>query len=216
MTILKSNTLQDSSGVTNFTLNSSGVVAAPSGLQPNIINRGNSTAPLILRSFNDIHFYNNVGSSDPFNIYLGTQMVPDSVYELTFTGSGGTNIDIILYPNFLTYNGVFDFYFRHTSGTDGIFGQASGTYGSIYFDHQGGTQGDNPMGRMVIFNGSIGTEKGCMYFGCDRPTPNPTYPAISDVVFGFCRWNNLSFSWDTIGTLSFIGTDKRVWVRRIA
>jgi len=216
MSILKLNTISDSTNVTNFTFNSDGVITAPSGLEPNVIDRGNTPIPLILSSFNDIHYYNNVGSSTPEIIDLGTQMISDSVYELTFTGSGGANINVVLRPNFLTYENVFDFYYSHTDGSTGVFVRSLGTFSFIYFDHQGGTGGSNPMGRMVILNGSLGKEKGCTYFGCDRPTPTGTYPAISNVVFGFNRWNNLSFSWNVVGRLEFSGNNKRVWIRRIA
>lgn len=206
MSTLKLTNIQTAAGVANFSINAStGEVTTSSGLEPSIINRGNTTNLLLLTNLNEIHYYETTGSI----LYLSTRMVPNAIYELTYTSSGGVeNTDFSLFPNGVSYVGEFAQYYRATTGTSGSFDQVSQAIDYIYFDHQFGGDGNNSMGKLVIHSGvdSSGYYKMCFYFGADDG---------NNVACGYNRWTNNFRTWGWIGTLNFSGDNKRCWVRRI-
>ena len=204
MSTLKLTNLRTAAGVANFSIDpTTGEVTTSSGLEPSIINRGNSSNLLLLTNLNEIHYYETTGDF----LNLSTKMVPNAIYELTYTSSEGSeNTDFVLFPNGASYVNEFEQFYRATTESNGIFDQRNQAQNFIYFDHQAGYDGNNSMGKLVIHSGAGNSYKMCFYFGADDGT---------SVSYGYNRWINDSRIWDRIGILSFAGNNKRCWVRRI-
>jgi hypothetical protein len=209
---LKVSTIGNSSGSDRIQINSStGEVSPASGcnFRYTTLNLG-GTNPIqsltLLKSLNYIHYYETTGSI----LYLRTQMLQDALYELTYTSSGGAeNTDFVLQPNGVDYASEFASSYRLTRQTDGVFIAQNQTLPNFYFDHQAGGDGNNSMGKLIMYSGtSVGRESQnmrCMYFGCDDGT---------NVAWGYSRWTTTRY-WEWVGTLNFSGDNKRCWIRRI-
>ena len=224
MSTLKLTNLQTAAGVANLSINAStGQVTLPSGLEPVITSRANispgggliseDAMGLQLTSLNEIHYYETTGDT----LWLYTRMLPNAIYEVTYTSSGGSeNTDFGLFPNGASYAGQFNSHYRYTNGANGNFDQVNQTGLSyMYFDHQAGGDGNESMGRMTIHSGTSNlpgdlsgfNNKMMFYFGADDGT---------NVAYGYNRWADNTVPWTWIGYISFSGNNKRAWVRRIA
>ena len=77
---------------------------------------------------------------------MRTQLVPNAVYEMWYTSSGGnSNIDLYLYPNGSTYGGEFRAHYRATDGSAN-FNRTDQTLNHFYLDHFFGGSGADPAG----------------------------------------------------------------------
>jgi hypothetical protein len=207
MTTLKVSNLQSVNGVTNISIDSNtGIPLFPSGIEPIVISRGSPSStdsPLLLSNLNTIHYYQTAGNS----LFLKTELLEDSIYEMTYTSSGGSpNADFILYPNGMTYSTEFNSFYRATTQTTGVFTLLNQpNRAEIYFDHQLGSLGTESMGRLTIFTGPY--IKSYMYTGSD------TGPSLA---YGYGTWTNDSRKWEWFGHMIFNGDNKRAWIRRVA
>jgi len=169
----------------------------------NIIERGDpgSSEPLLLlENFNDVHYYYSSNN----DMYMRTGLVPNAVYEMWYTSSGGaSNVDLYLYPNGSTYGSEFRAHYRATDGSAN-FNRADQTLSHFYFDHFFGGSGADPAGKVWFTTGP--TNKYMYYVGSDT----------SSLVIGYNKWTNNSRNWDWIGYHAFNGDNKRFWVRRVA
>lgn len=171
-------------------------------LRLNVINRGDPAAGdalVELRTFDQVHYYQTAGAV----LNLRTSVVPNAIYEFTYTSSGGAaNIDFVLNPNGANYSNEFRDQYYFTVGGGG-FSRVDQTLSTIYFDHLAGGTGVSPMGTFRFTTGP--TNKYYTYKGSDN----------ENLVFGYGRWTNNSRTWDFVGQLNFNGDNKRCWIRRI-
>jgi hypothetical protein len=172
-----------------------------SGITNQIVNRGNpgSGNSANLYDFGVTHYYYADGVS---SIDISSNILEDAVYELDYTTTtSGTNIDIIIYPNYTTYGSQFTAFYWGSPGFY-VFNQ---TLSYFYFDHYGGGNGSNPSGKFILYN--TRNIKYAHYRGGDTDS----------TCMGTGRWNNNSTIWSAIGTLVGLqGGNVRAYVKRIA
>lgn len=171
-----------------------------------IIDRGNpgSGSPLLLSSFDVIHYYYGSGIS---SIDVSTTMVENAVYEVHITtGSSSDNIDLFLQPNYTSYGGEFSCMYWSSEATGAPNKtERNETQSYFYFDHINGVSGNTPVCLWTLFN--FRDRKQVMYIGGDT----------TSIALGTSRWNNSSTQWNTIGTFNgFQGSnDFKLYVRRV-
>ena len=196
-----------------------------------LINRGNpgQSEPLLLDTFNTIHYYNFTGveGSTLESFDISTTMVEGGVYEVKFncSGSTGPNNDMILYPNFVAYTGS-TFYTSYQNilspaptGPFTIQYEQSNNSG-YYFDLVGGSSGFDPVGKITIFNNtnakkvkvevgdtvSVCTGSGYWLTENYDPTSMITPPYDTTTI------------WENVGLLNFGATsftNWNIWVKRL-
>ena len=192
------------------TLSSGTTVAGSTALHANnygnVLYRGNpgSGNTLLLDVLDGAHFYTATNVS---TMSVPTTMVENAVYEVQYgTTTSGSNIDIILFPNFTTYASQFTvkYWSSMPSATPSWF-EFNQTFSYFYFDHQNGAAGTNPKGKWTIFN--FRARKLITYHGGDD----------NSVTIGTGRWNNSSNQWLNVGDIGGLNSTGEIWVmvRRI-
>ena len=174
-----------------------------------VIDRGNpgSGTALALTSLDEVHYYS---ASSISTIDISTTMVENAVYQLSYTtnGTGATNIDIYLIPNYTSYASEFrsTYWASMPSVSPPRYEFLDQALSYFYYDHQNGSAGTSPSGTFLIYN--FRALKQTNYFGGDT----------NSVCSGTSRWNNTTTQWTNVGTLGGLqtATDVKVWVRRIS
>lgn len=166
-----------------------------------IVDRGNpgSGSTMNLYDFGVTHYYHASGVS---SIEISSKILEDAVYELTYMcTTSGSNIDIIIYPNYSTYGSQFTAFYWGSPGFY-VFDQTTSYF---YFDHYGGGYGSSPSGKFILYN--TRNIKMAHYRGGDDYS----------TCMGTARWNNNTTQWTDIGTLVGLqGGTVHAYVRRIA
>ena len=188
---------------------------------PNLIYRANpgSGSPLLLSSFNTVHYY--TGSGTTFAISTG--MVVNGVYEVKFNcfGSTAANDDLLLTPN-VSVSGSNIFYTTYQSVTTvpALQYSASSNSGGFTFDFVGGALGRDPVGKITIYNNTNAKKirieagdttsvvTGTGYWLTSAYTPSITTPPPYNTATAWTSVGSLSF-----GTQSF--TSWVIWVTRV-
>lgn len=189
---------------------------------PNTILRGNpgNTEILPLVSLNTSHYYNGSGSA----IDISTQMVENGIYEIYFScfGADNKNNDFYLYPNSTTYStDTFYTVFENGTGVTPALNYTHTNAAGFYIDIFSGSNGWNPIGKFIIYNGkhkkvrfemgdTSATVVGTGYWtDGSGSTPDSGTGIVYDI----------NTTWNTIGQISFPGrtfNNFNVWVKRIA
>ena len=174
---------------------------------PKIVRSFGQGDELLLSDYNTTHYYywNNPEATLQY-IDIPTNMVEDSVYEVTFNASGSStpNNDMMFFPN---YSGYTNFYsnYMNRSGTGVVSLQTSYTNSSGFnFDLVAGSNGYDPVGKITIFN-NRGAKKIRVEVGdtCAITTGDGYWLTNSSTPNGGALSYDTTTQWLTVGRLQF-------------
>uniref|UniRef100_A0A6C0KHX8 Trimeric autotransporter adhesin YadA-like head domain-containing protein n=1 Tax=viral metagenome TaxID=1070528 RepID=A0A6C0KHX8_9ZZZZ len=124
---------------------------------PQILRNFGQGNELLLSDYNTTHYYSYYSETPLSQIDIGTNMVENSVYEVTFNTSGSTasNNDMNFLPNYSNYNNLYTNFAQSMLSGMSFVNTLSGKYNqgnTFSFDLVGGGYGYDPIGKITIFN----------------------------------------------------------------